>query len=180
MEDVSPPLSRSTPDLGAIFDAHFDHVWNSLRRLGVREADLEDQVHEVFLKVHSRLGDYDPARPLKPWIFAFAFRVAADYRRLARHRWEVFGVRLEAVDLARTPDECIEAQEERRLVEAALEAVELTRRAVLVMHDVEQLPIPQIAESLGVPTGTAYSRLRLAREDFSSALRRFRKQRGER
>ena len=46
--------SASAPDLGAIFEEHFDYLWNRLRRLGVREADLEDLVHEVFIKVHAR------------------------------------------------------------------------------------------------------------------------------
>jgi RNA polymerase sigma-70 factor (ECF subfamily) len=168
-----------SPDLGQIFDEHFAYVWASLRRLDVRDADIEDQAHEVFLKVHSHLCDYDPQRPIRPWLFAFAFRVASDYRRLARHRVEVLGASPETVDPARPADLGIQASEERALLAAALDTLDLERRAVLLLHEIDEVPIPAVARALGIPVGTAYSRLRLAREDLAAALRRLRKQRGD-
>jgi RNA polymerase sigma-70 factor (ECF subfamily) len=175
--NVSPRASPLLPDMGAIFDDHFDYVWNSLRRLGVRDADLEDLSHEVFLKVHARLDDYDAARPIRPWLFGFAYRVAADHRRLARHRIEVLGAPVEAVDPVRPPDERIEADEERALVETALAGMDFDRRAVLVLHDVEDVTVPAIAEELGIPVNTAYSRLRLAREELAAAVMKLRRKR---
>jgi RNA polymerase sigma-70 factor, ECF subfamily len=173
--DVSPHVAPVALEIGAIFDAHFDYVWNTLRRLGVREFDLEDLSHEVFLKVHARLADYDAARPMRPWLFGFAYRVAADHRRLARHRLEVLGAPVEAVDPVRPPDERIEADEERALVEAALAELDFDRRAVIMLHDVEDVPVPAIAAELGIPVNTAYSRLRLAREDLAAAVTRQRR-----
>jgi RNA polymerase sigma-70 factor (ECF subfamily) len=167
------------PDLGAIFDEHFAYVWACLRRLDVRDADLEDQAHEVFLRVHSHLTEYDPARPIRPWLFAFVYRVASDYRRLARHRVEVLGAPLEAVDAQRPADLRLQAEEERALLLAALDSVELERRAVVILHEIDEVPVPAIAQSLGIPVGTAYSRLRLGREELAAALKRLRKQRGE-
>jgi RNA polymerase sigma-70 factor (ECF subfamily) len=177
-EVVASGASVPLPDLGAIFEEHFDYVWNRLRRLGVREADLEDLVHEVFVKVHGHTADYDPSRPIRAWLFGFAFRVAADQRRLARHRMEVLGSSVEPIDPMRRADDRLEADEERALVQAALDGVELDRRAVLLMHDVDEVPVPAIARELGIPVGTAYSRLRLAREDLSAAVTRLRKGRG--
>ena len=178
-QEVGVPsgVSLPAPDLGAIFEEHFDYVWNRLRRLGVHDADLEDLVHDVFIKVHARLTDYDPSRPIRPWLFGFAFRVAADHRRLARHRVELIGSSREQVDPQPAADVRIEGDEERALVEAALERVELDRRAVLIMHDIDEVPVPAIARELGIPVPTAYSRLRLAREDFASAATRLRKAR---
>ena len=40
----------------------------------------------MFVTVHRRIDAYDRARPLRPWLFAFACRAAADYRKQARHR----------------------------------------------------------------------------------------------
>lgn len=168
-----------TPDFGSIFEEQLTYVWGSLRRLGVRHADLEDQAHEVFLRVHARLKDYDTARPIRPWLFAFVFRVASDYRRLALHRVEVLGASPEAVDPERPADLRIQAAEDRALLLAALDAVEIDRRAVLILHDIDEVPVPAIAEALGIPVGTAYSRLRLGREELATALRRLRKQRGD-
>jgi RNA polymerase sigma-70 factor (ECF subfamily) len=180
MDNMSPPSSRPPPDLGAIFDEHFDYVWATLRRLGVRDADREDLVHEVFLKLHSRISDYDATRPLRPWLFGFAYRVAADHRRLARHRVEVLGAPDDAVAQDTPADERVAAREERDVFLAALDELDIARRALLVMHDVDGTPVPEIAEALQVPVNTAYSRLRLAREDLAARVKRIRNARGGR
>ena len=168
------------PELGRIFDEQFAYVWGTLRRLDVREADLEDQAHEVFMRVHARLAEYDPSRPIRPWLFAFAYRVASDYRRLARHRIEVLGAVPETADPGLPADAAIQAAQDRALVTAALDSVEIERRAVLMLHEIDEVPVPQIAQALGIPVGTAYSRLRLARQELAAALARLRKQRGDR
>lgn len=180
MDNMNPASSRSPPELGAIFDEHFDYVWATLRRLGVREADREDLVHEVFLKIHTRLADYDRSRPLRPWLFGFAYRVAADHHRLARHRVEVLGTQAEATAHNVPADERVAALEERDLLLDALHTIELDRRAVLVMHDIDDVPVPQIAHMLDIPLNTAYSRLRLARENLATAVTRLRVARGVR
>jgi RNA polymerase sigma-70 factor (ECF subfamily) len=135
-------------------------------------------VHDVFLKIHLRSADYEPSRPLRPWLFGFAYRVAADYRRLGRHRVEVSHARPDVADSERPADERIEADEERSLVKEALESVEVDRRAVLILHDLDEVPVPEIADALGIPLNTAYSRLRLARAEFAAAAKRLRKTRG--
>jgi RNA polymerase sigma-70 factor (ECF subfamily) len=178
MERVSPRSLPARPSLADVFEEHFVYVWRTLRHLGVRDRDLEDVAQEVFVRMNKRLAEYDPERPLRPWIFGFAYRVACDYRRLSRHRVEVLGAPIDRADPARRADERMEADEERAMVEAALEGVVLDRRAVLVMHDIDEVPIPSIAQELGIPVNTAYSRLRLARRDFVAALSRARKARG--
>jgi RNA polymerase sigma-70 factor (ECF subfamily) len=175
---MNPASSQSALDLGAIFDEHFDYVWATLRRLGVRDADREDLVHEVFLKVHTRLADYDTSRPLRPWLFGFAYRVAADHHRLARHRIERLGGPGNAAAANVPADEGVAALEERQLLLSALHAIDLDRRAVLVMHDLDEVPVPEIAHMLDIPLNTAYSRLRLAREQLASTLTKLRRARG--
>jgi RNA polymerase sigma-70 factor, ECF subfamily len=58
----------------------------------------------------------------------------------------------------------------RQMVSRGLEALNLDKRVVLIMHDLEQIPAPEIALELGVPVNTVYSRLRLARESFKAAI----------
>jgi RNA polymerase sigma-70 factor (ECF subfamily) len=178
MDDMSPPSSRPAPDMGAIFDEHFDYVWATLRRLGVRDADREDLVHEVFLKVHGRLSEFDATRPMRPWLFGFAYRVAADHRRLARHRVEVLGAPGDAVAHDAPADERVSDREQRDLLLAALDSVDIDGRALLVLHDVEEVPVPEIAARLEIPVNTAYSRLRRAREELAASVKRLRKVRG--
>lgn len=167
-------------DFRTVFQEHFSYVWNSLRHFGIRQNDLEDLTHEVFLRVHERFDECDQSRPLRPWLFAFAFRVASAHRRLARHRVEVIGASVDPAADAAAADETLERREERELALRALEAIELERRAVFILHDVDGVPIPEVAEALKIPTGTAYSRLRLARQECHAALRRLRISRGDR
>lgn len=161
-------------DFRQVFDTEFSYVWNTLRRLGVRESDLKDQAQEVFLTVHGLLDDYDRQRPLRPWLFAIAWRCAARYRALPRFRREVVGETVEPPDQARSADEQVAVREAQALFLRALEEVEPSRRAVFVMAEVDEQPVPRIAEALGIPLNTVYSRLRLAREDFARAARRLR------
>lgn len=161
-------------DFRAIFQSECSYVFHSLRRLGVQERDLEDVAHDVFLAVHKKLGEYDRSRPLRPWIFAFAYRFASDYRKLARHRRERSGDEIEAVDHAESVDERIDAERGRRLVLEALDTLDLDKRAVFVMHEIDGAAMPAIASALGIPVNTAYSRLRLAREAFAAAVKRLR------
>ncbi|MDF2693700.1 MAG: polymerase sigma factor RpoE [Labilithrix sp.] len=164
-------------DFRVVFRREFSWVWNTLRRLGVRSDDLKDQSQEVFLRVHQLLSDYDTSRPFRPWLFAIAYRVAGRYRTThARHPV------MEPVDLADDgpgPDEDLETKQAQALVLDALQTIELNRRAVFILAELEERPVPEIAETLGVPLNTAYSRLRVAREEFAQAVARIRL-RGER
>ena len=154
----------------AVFDEHYDYIWHSLRRLGVASADLDDVVDEVFLRVHGRLESYDAARPMRPWLFAFAVRAAADYRRLARHR-AVSLSEADNVDPSMSPEDAAIRGDAERLVEQALSALSLPTRAVLVMYEIDGRDMKEIAEALEIPLNTAYSRLRLARGTFEAKVR---------
>jgi RNA polymerase sigma-70 factor (ECF subfamily) len=168
---------HASVEFRVIFEEQFDYIWNTLRRLGVRQRDLEDVTHDVLLAVHRRLAQYDPARPLRPWLFAFGFREASDYRRRARHRREVLGDE-EKIDSAPLADERLEAFETRTLVHAALGTLDLDHRAVFILHDLDDCPVPEIAATLRIPLNTAYSRLRVARERFRKAAMRLKLRQG--
>lgn len=180
-EGLREVRSRSgiAPTFHNVFKDHFAYVWHSLRRLGVRAGDLEDVSHDAFIVVERRLRDYDPERPIRPWLFGIAYRVAVGHLRLARHRREELRGDLESHAVDDRPDahEALEAREARELVLDALDGLDTDRRAVLVMHDIDGFGMPEIAGELGIPLDTGYSRLRLARADFKAAVKRLRLQR---
>lgn len=155
-----------------LFAEQCDYVWNALRRLGVARDDLEDLTHDTFVAVFRQWQGYDPARPLRPWLFGFALRVASDHRRLARHRLEVPGDGSEPADLAPGAVELLLQREREALAQQALQCIELGRRAVFILHELDGATLPEIAAALDLPLGTAKSRLRLAREDFQSGVKR--------
>ncbi len=158
-----------------LFEEHAAYVWNTLRRFGVREADVPDQVQEVFLVLFRRLasGEYDATLPPRPYLGAVAFRAASDHRRRASTRREILGEEsAKGPSSAPSADDLLASAEERDLVLRALAEIPEERRAVFVMHDIDELPVPEIARALELPLNTAYSRLRLARQDFAKAVTR--------
>jgi RNA polymerase sigma-70 factor (ECF subfamily) len=167
------PEKAASIDFRAVFEAECAYVWTTLRRMGVAERDVEDVAHETFLRVAAHLPDYDPGRPLRPWLFVFAMRMARDYRRLARHRREVVGVADESAPAAGArPDDALEAREAHALVMRALDALDWDKRVVFVACAIEEREVAEVAASLGIPRNTVASRLRSARGEFTAAVRR--------
>jgi RNA polymerase sigma-70 factor (ECF subfamily) len=173
----SIPAADGRHDFTALYRAHFAYVFRTLRRLGVPPADLDDLVQEAFTVVLKRIGDYQPDRPARPWLFGIAFRIAAaHWRRRSRRIIEVASPpHLDAaeVDLC-GPEASVADLQARALVLEALEALDLDRRAVFVMHDIDELPAAAIAETLEIPLNTVYSRLRAARAKFATRIGKLR------
>jgi RNA polymerase sigma-70 factor (ECF subfamily) len=171
--EAVPSLEERAPlDASEVFRLEFRYVWSSLRRLGVFTADLEDLTHEVFVRVHGQLALFDPSRPLRPWLFGIALGVAANYRRLARHRVEVSREVSEFPDGSGTADELFERHKRRQLVNLALDKLPIEQRAVLVLHEMDGFAMPEVALALGINLNTAYSRLRIGRSAFKAAIQR--------
>jgi RNA polymerase sigma-70 factor (ECF subfamily) len=166
--------NQTAVDFPRLYKEEFAFIWRLLRRLGVLERDLPDIAHDLFVVVFRRLPLYDRSRPVRPWLFGIAFRVVSDYRKSARFRREILGSPPDLADQAPAADERVAAEQARAMVIRVLDKLDLDRRAVLVMHDLEGQTVPEIAAALGVPVATAYSRLRLAREDVAAALKRLR------
>jgi RNA polymerase sigma-70 factor (ECF subfamily) len=153
------------------FQQDLDYIHASLRRLGVPPCDVEDLAQEVFVALRSSWARCDHTRPLRPYLFGIAFRLASVHRR-KRQREVPFGGIDAMTDASADLDEAMQSMQARVLILAALDRVPLRRRAVLLMHDLDDVPVADIASVLGIRLFTAYGRLRKARLELASALRR--------
>lgn len=177
MNTATEPAPVLTPPAFAdVYRTYFRYVWRVLVRLGVRVADLEDKAQEVFMVVHRRLGDYDPSRPIRPWLAGIAHRVAlAEIRRAHNRREKLVDPPMSRqVDRTARADQLIEQKQRRVRVHQALESLDMDRRVVFVMYELEGIPCVDISEALSIPVNTVYSRLRIARERFKAAWERLR------
>jgi len=166
-------------DFAALYEKEFSYVWRTLQRLAVPRRDLEDVAHDVLVVAYRRRADYDSSRPLRPWLFGIALRVALEYRRSAHPADEPLDGRQDPPDSSRGPEEQLAVEQGRRLVIDMLHKLDAERRAVLILHDLDGEAMPHIAHALGIPLNTAYSRLRLARTDLVTEISRLRRRRGE-
>jgi RNA polymerase sigma-70 factor (ECF subfamily) len=169
------PPHALAPDLATVYELHFGYVWRCLRSLGVRDAQLDDALQDVFMVVQKKLGDFDGRAQLRTWLYAIALRIARKCRDQTRraptsldtepdHRPEL------VLDAS---SEGAALQHERlALARSALEALTDEQREVFVLARVEQMSAPEIAEIVGVPLNTVYSRLRAARLAFEAEVAR--------
>jgi RNA polymerase sigma-70 factor (ECF subfamily) len=156
----------------AVYQDHFDFVWRSLRRLGVPESSIDDATQDVFVVAHRGLARFRGESSLKTWLFAIAYRVARKHRPSPAD--EELDPALFADPDGRTPQDVTLEEEARQLLYRMLGNLEEERRAVFILAELEGMSAPEIALALGVKLNTVYSRLRLARADFETEVRRHR------
>jgi len=153
-----------------LYRAELAHIVRTVRRLGVRPADVEDVAHDVVLTAFVRRDSFDPTRPVGPWLFGIAYRVVANhFRRRGRSAEVPLEPQRLPADASSDPGP---AREARDLLLAALAAIDLEHRAVVVMHDLDGAGAPEVAQALAIPVNTAYSRLRNGRAKLAAAVRR--------
>jgi len=169
---VFAPSRRNDADEACLraFQDELDYVHRTIKRFGAVPSDVEDLMQDVFLALRGSWHKCDTSRPMRPYLFGIAFRVVAAHRR-KRRREIPFGI-IELPDLHADLDDSFQSKEARRLVLAALERIPLRRRAVLIMYELDNVPVAEVAAALKIPRFTVYSRLRKARRELASALRR--------
>ena len=152
-----------TPPVGA---AAFDDLYASLREqvfavclhVTGNVADADDALQETFLAVHAGLSRFRGESQPSTWVHRIAIRCALRVRSRRRPAQDVH-----AIDPpARGPDPVLAGELAER-VAAAMERLSADHRVVISLFAADGLAHAQIAEILGVPQGTVWSRLHAAR-----------------
>jgi RNA polymerase sigma-70 factor (ECF subfamily) len=176
---IQEPSVAGPLDVRAVFEEHFEFVWRSLRRLGVREADVDDALQEVFVVVFRKRDEFEGRSRLTTWLYGICFRVASDYHRRAHVRRErptdePVDEQSEADPCRSDPEVYVHGAQARALLDEALDGMDVEKRAVFVLYEIDELPVEEIALRVGIPVGTVYSRLRAARAAFDKSVARIR------
>jgi RNA polymerase sigma-70 factor (ECF subfamily) len=175
--DAAEPRERvALPSFDVLYEEYFDLVWRTARRLGVPEAAADDAAQDAFLVLHRRAADYDGRTPVRSWLLGIVVRVVSDHRRRYKrkdapcvpHAADSQGDVLLASSRP-TPSAEAEQGEAVRLLDQLLSELDERRREVLVLAELEEMTVPEIAEVLGANVNTIYATLRAARRDFDAA-----------
>jgi RNA polymerase sigma-70 factor (ECF subfamily) len=169
-----------------IYAQHSGFVWRNARRLGVDASSAEDVVQEVFIVLQRRLPDFDGRTALRSWIFGILVRVVRHYHR----RFQRKDARCVPLERAGTqehgggaggiaPDQHAENAERVRLLETLLGQLDEDKRTLLVLSELEEWTLREIAEFLGSNTNTVHSRLRAAKRAFEELHRRWLAEQGD-
>ncbi|HKP58088.1 MAG TPA: sigma-70 family RNA polymerase sigma factor [Polyangiales bacterium] len=155
-----------------IFQGHAEFVMRLVRRLGVRASDVDDVTQEVFVIVHRRLADLQAGVPVRSWLFGIARRVVANYRRQLQRRQELPSPQLEEVAVPCDQVSQLQSSRDRAQLEYALSKLDSEKREVFVLFELEGVDMKDVADMVGCPLNTAYSRLYAARQVVRQALTR--------
>jgi RNA polymerase sigma factor (sigma-70 family) len=178
--DASPSdaalIERSWRDperFTALFDRYYVEIHGYVaRRLGASRA--EDVASETFLIAFDRRRRYDVAYPnARPWLYGIASNLIARHRRAEVRRYRALS-RADATQTVDGHDERVagrlDARALRGRLAAALADVADRDREVLLLVAWAQLSLEEAARALGIPAGTARSRLHRARTKTRAAL----------
>ena len=167
--ESTPQFSQS--EFRALYDAYFPFAWRCLRGLGVKEAHLDDAAQEVFVIVHRRLPEFRGDSSVRTWVYAIVRGVAANQRRVQHRKSGHAPLDAKMADAGPGPERSYQQQQQARFVERFAAGLSEERRDVFVLAMLDQLTIPEVAETLGIPLNTAYTRLRAVRLEFQKALK---------
>ena len=159
-------------DFAAIHAEFLPFVWRCLRTLGVPRESLDDAAQDVFLVVHRRLAEFRGNSSLRTWLYGIVRKVASNRRRTAGRKRQAEPLDEQLPSPTPGPAERAQDAEAAAFVERFVAGLDAKKRDVFVLALLEELSIPEVAEALGIPLNTAYSRLRLVRADLQAALAR--------
>jgi RNA polymerase sigma-70 factor, ECF subfamily len=151
-------------------------LYGYLRRY-LGDSNLADDVFQnTFLQLYTKIGQYEPGRPVRPWLYTIATHQAIDaLRRNGRHQALSLDQKREelhdgdihnlmALLESRAPNPLDQAQgeERRQQVRASVERLPDFLRQVVILAYYQGLKYREIADIVGIPVGTVKSRLHAA------------------
>lgn len=155
---------------GHIYDRYSGRVARLLRTYARDNADLEDMVHDTFSKAMDALSSYRSEGVFRSWLFTIALNVG---RKEVRRRKKVLsledpGSQPDASDQG--TDIFLEAEDRKALGETLLRSLDESKRLVVILRVWLEFSYDEIAMFLGIPSGTARSRMFTALNEMKRQL----------
>ena len=170
-------LAGSEDAYRALVTRYASPAVNFIFRVVRDRALAEDLAQDGFLRVYQRLNTYDPERKFSSWFFQVLRNITIDYLRVNRlptsslDEFADEGQQHDAVDRASaSPEELAGQRELAAAMSAALAQLRPEYREVVVLRYQEGLTQPEIAEILGLPSGTVKTYLHRARKELAGIL----------
>jgi RNA polymerase sigma-70 factor (ECF subfamily) len=161
---------------GILVKRYEGELYGYLRRY-LGDSNLADDVFQnTFLQVYTKIGQYEPGRPVRPWLYTIATNQAIDaLRRQGRHQAVSLDQERDEASAADLPQllgllesrgpgplDQLQGEERRQLVRASVERLPEFLKQVVVLAYYQGLKYRDIADILGIPVGTVKSRLHSA------------------
>lgn len=162
----------------ALFECHRDAAYRVALRIAGRDEDALDVVQDAFIRAFERLSDFHRGASFKTWLLRIVSNRALDLLRARKVRLAIpletrddeAARELPDTDGPHDPAAGLEAGELRARLQRAIDTLPIDQRAVFALYATGEMTYGQIAEVLGIPTGTVMSRLYHARRKLHELL----------
>lgn len=163
----------------ALLKPHIEILYRMAYRWTQSQADAEDLVQDILVRLAHRVDDMQQVDMLRPWLVKVLYHRYVDlYRRQTsspiereRESWqpdnETFASRLHTIA---DDHDAIEQLEMQQILAMALGQLDEGHRDVVLLHDMEGYTALEVAEILDINVGTVKSRLHRAREKLKNLL----------
>jgi RNA polymerase sigma-70 factor (ECF subfamily) len=154
----------------ALFETYKDKVYSIALRFGGDEALAMDIAQDVFLKLFSSIGEFRGDAAFSTWVYRLVVNCCLDHRRRS---WRLIPIADDLLAVLRAPGDSLDRMlhsEMRDRVRGAVEKLAPELRMVVVLRYTEGLSYDEIAEVVGVATGTVASRLNRAHKVLERRL----------
>lgn len=165
-------IRRHTREELSGFDDLYDQYQGLVRSVVFRicgQAELNDVVQDVFLKLWKALPQFRGESSLKTWIYRVTMHAAFD--RMKRKRIDTHAKGFDETQAAhggRPP----EPMEIREIVDKCMRQLSDEHRRVIILGCYEELSVAEMASVLNIPEGTVKSRLHNAKLKLAEAMER--------
>jgi RNA polymerase sigma-70 factor, ECF subfamily len=168
VEDVGPEL-----DLDAIYAEHAPFLTRVLIRLVGDGPHVDDLLQETFLVAYRKRASFDGRSAVRTWLYGIAAHLAMRHRRGVGRWLRALGVYAEQpARVSANPEGELERAQAAQLVRAALERIPFKQREVVVLYELEEMEGADIAELLGIPVNTVWTRLHHGRNRLQELMRK--------
>lgn len=156
----------TTNALGELFDRHQGQLYRLAQRMLGNADEAEDAVSEIWMRVMKHIPQYRHDAQFSTWLYRLAINYLIDTSR-KRVRDSLLYINSEMrIPSSEDPDLHCEKRFQSALVHHALGQLSPAQRMLIIMRDLENMPLKEMASALDIPLSAVKSRLRRARQAF--------------
>ena len=156
--------------LAILVDRHKDLVYRVAMQITKNADDASDVLQDAFLKVYNSINAFRQESAFETWLYRIVVNLSIDAVKKRKRQQEsmasLSGVSdvHQSRDAQQDPTRQAERNELQEWVTQAVNSLSIKHRSVVILHELEGLSHPQIAEILDCSEGTVRSRLHYARK----------------
>jgi RNA polymerase sigma-70 factor (ECF subfamily) len=145
-------------------------VYRVVYRLLRIQEDVDDAVQQTFIEVFKSLPGYEGKSKFTTWLYRIAVNVSIQHLR--KRRSDTISDFDPEILPSESKKDNLEQMELHKQIETALDAIPIKKRVVVVLHDIEERTMEEIAAILNIPLGTVKSRLFHGRDEMRKKLQK--------